>query len=68
MVCDGPYWFLADCILRNHYQTLTKSGKTGEIKYFVTDRNFLRDRQTFGHFFKWPFFPLSQVEHTFYFA
>ena len=68
MVCDGPNWCLADCMLRNYYQTLSKTAKTGVIKYFVTDRHFLRDRQTFAKLFKWPIFPLTQVEHTFCFA
>ena len=62
MVCDGPNWCLANCILRNYFQTLSKTAKTGVIKYFVTDRHFLRDRQTFTKLFKWPIFPLTQVE------
>ena len=52
MVCDGPNWCLADCMLTNYFQTLSKTYKTGVIRYFVTDRHFLRDRQTFGKFFK----------------
>ena len=27
MVCDGPDWCLADCLLRNYYQTLLKTAK-----------------------------------------
>ena len=68
MVCDGPNWCLADCMLRNYFQTLSKTAKTGVIKYFVTDRHLLRDRQTFLKLFKLPVFPLSQVEHAFCFA
>ena len=68
MVCNGPNWCLADCLLRNYYQPWSKTAKTGVITFFVTDRHFLRDRQTFGIFFKWPIFPLSQVEHSFCFA
>ena len=41
MICDGPNWCLADCMLRNYYQTLSKTAKTGVIKYFVTDRHFI---------------------------
>ena len=61
MVCDGPNWFLADCMLRNYFQTLSKTAKSGVIKYFVTDRHLLRDRQTFLKLFQLPVFPLSQV-------
>ena len=68
MVWDGPNWCLADCMLRNYYQTYSKIGKTSVIKYFVTDRHFLRDRQTFAKLFKWPLFSLTQVEHKFCFA
>ena len=68
MVCDGPNWCLADGMLRNHNQTLSKTAKTGVFKYFVTDRHFLRDRQTFAKLFKLSVFPLTQVGHTFYFA
>ena len=50
MVCNGPNLCLADCMLGNYYQTLSKTAKTGVIEYFVTDRHFLRDRQTFGKF------------------
>ena len=64
MVCDGPNWCLADCMLRNYNQTLSKTAETGVILYFVTDRHFLRDRQTFAKLFKWPIFPLTQTEHT----
>ena len=42
MVCNGPNWCLADCMLRNYYQTLSKTAKTGVNKYFVTDRHFYK--------------------------
>ena len=38
-------------VLRNYYQTLSKTAKTSVIKYFVTNRHFLRDLHTFGNFF-----------------
>ena len=38
MVCNGPNWCLADCMLRNYYQTWSKTAKTSVVKYFVTDR------------------------------
>ena len=44
MACDGPNWCLVDCMLRNYYQTLSKIAKTGEIKYFVTDRHFYEQK------------------------
>ena len=50
MVSDGPNWCLADCMLRNYYQTLSKTAKTGVIKYFVTNRHLLCDQQTIGKF------------------
>ena len=42
MVCDGPNWCLADCMLRNYYKTLSKTAKTCVIEYFVTDRYFYK--------------------------
>ena len=39
MVCNGPNWCLADCMLRNYYKTLSQTAKTGVMKYFVTDRH-----------------------------
>ena len=44
MVCDGRNWCLADCMLRNYYQTFSKTAKTGVIRYFVTDRHFYKKK------------------------
>ena len=68
MVCDGPNWCLAACMLRNYYQTLSTTAKTGVIKYFVTDRQFCMTDRHFVKLFKLPKFPISQGEHTFCFA
>ena len=69
MVCDGPNWCLADFMLRNYYQNFSKKAKTGVIKYFMTDRHFLPDQQTFvSFFFKWSIFSPSQVKQTLCFA
>ena len=50
MLCYGPNWCLADCMLGDYYQTMSKTAKAGVIKYFVTDRLFLHDQQIFGKF------------------
>ena len=42
MVCNDPNWCLADYMLTNYYKTLSKTAKTGIIKYFVTDRLFCK--------------------------
>ena len=42
MVWDGPNWCLDDCMLRNYYQTWSKTDKSGVIKDFVTDRHFYK--------------------------
>ena len=43
MGCNGPNWCLADCMLRNYYQTLSKTAKTCVNEYFVTDRHFYKE-------------------------
>ena len=68
MVCDGPNWCLADCMLRNYDQTKSKTAKTGVIKYFVTERYFCVTDRHLINLFKWAISPLSQVDHTFCFA
>ena len=53
MVYDGPYWCLAEDMLRNNYQTLSNTAKKRQnknIKYFVTYRHFLRYLQTLAKF------------------
>ena len=65
MVCNGPNGCLADCMLRNCYHTLSKTAlKKSVFKYFLTDRRFCSTDRHLINLFKWPIFPLSQVEHT----
>ena len=72
IVCDGPYWCLADYMLRNIYKTLSNTAKkrhNENKKYFVTYRHFLSDLQTLSIFFlNCPYFYLIQFKHIFVFA
>ena len=62
---EGEVFFCVKVVLR---RLLSKTAKTGVIKYFVTDRHFCVTNRHLVNLFKWTIFPLSQVEYTFCFA